>query len=170
MPLRALRRTRSAMTKQSNHLCGERHHALAGIATLLLISLHLWRSSCGERHHALAGIATNNRVRCAGTRVHGGERHHALAGIATSTIATERAVLSCGERHHALAGIATTSCDINMTTLLCGERHHALAGIATLKHDYTPFIVIWWASVEKDIMPLRALRLWSNHTLPSYHG
>ena len=38
--------------------CGERHHALAGIATGewdMAIPLHM---NCGERHHALAGIAT----------------------------------------------------------------------------------------------------------------
>ena len=48
--------------------------------------------------------------------------------------------------------------DIVLLLFQCGERHHALAGIATdndihyIHRDLTSFFV------EKDIMPLRALR------------
>ena len=62
-----------------------------------------------------------------------------------------------GERHHALAGIATLLLNSEiMFHFVRGERHHALAGIATHLCDFSRFTD--GQLVEKDIMPLRALR------------
>ena len=59
MPLRALRRCSPGFHRAENK-GGERHHALAGIATLNTRFLIIFLSR-GERHHALAGIATNTQ-------------------------------------------------------------------------------------------------------------
>ena len=61
-----------------------------------------------------------------------------------------------GERHHALAGIATVVNSLGNIVHFCGERHHALAGIATVRVSRGLQVT---HHVEKDIMPLRALRL-----------
>ena len=136
MPLRALRLRLIQTLGILSRTCGERHHALAGIATECPLCRTSSRpDACGERHHALAGIATRsgNLTRLPIAMGEGWRKTSCPCGHCDFLSA-----LTCWRDTHVEKDIMPLRAlrpTIAFTTSTCsssgGERHHALAGIAT---------------------------------------